>query len=227
MQIARHIIWTVREFYTSVGALKISVALGPGKRRPHHTRKSGGSNRVLNPRARKKLKIMARDGTYRCENTKRTASPDTEKWYSLWCRWNLQGNLAVAEGPKLREASQSSRWLDRRYWCWYNSEPYYSTKTNEKWMQALDWYIICTFTRWYNKKHQRRNHMSKVGFVRSSIYKKGLKKMARALRNTVERRMSESRVRENLLHGLMRGGWKLIRLPVYSNAYSTIKCKFR
>ena len=57
---------------------------------------------------------------------------------------------------------------------------YYSTKTNEKWMQALDWYIICTFTRWYNKKHQRRNHMSKVGFVRNSIYEKGLKKMARA-----------------------------------------------
>ena len=46
---------------------------------------------------------------------------------------------------------------------------YYSTKTNEKWMQALDWYIICTFTRWYNKKHQSRNHMSKVGFVRNSI----------------------------------------------------------
>ena len=30
---------------------------------------------------------------------------------------------------------------------------YYSTKTNETWMQELDWYIICTFTRWYNKKH--------------------------------------------------------------------------
>ena len=57
---------------------------------------------------------------------------------------------------------------------------YYSTKTNERWMQTLDWYIICTFTRWYNKKHQRRNHMSKVGFVRNSIYEKGLKKMARA-----------------------------------------------
>ena len=39
---------------------------------------------------------------------------------------------------------------------------YYSTKRNEKWMQALDWYIICTFTRWYNKKHQGRNRMSKV-----------------------------------------------------------------
>ena len=85
---------------------------------------------------------------------------------------------------------------------------YYSTKRNKKWMQALDWYIICTFTRWYNKKHQRRNRMSKVGFVRNSIYEKGLKKMARAWRNAVERRMLESRVRENLMHGLMRGGWK-------------------
>lgn len=57
---------------------------------------------------------------------------------------------------------------------------YYSTKRNGKWMKALDWYIICTFTRWYNKKHQRRNRMSKAGFVRNSIYGKGLKKMARA-----------------------------------------------
>ena len=50
--------------------------------------------------------------------------------------------------------------------------------------------------------------MSKVGFVRNSIYGRGLKKMAGAWRNAVERRMSESRVRENLMHGLMRGGWK-------------------
>ena len=57
---------------------------------------------------------------------------------------------------------------------------YYTTKTSDKWMQALDWYIICTFTRWYNKKHQRRNRMSKVGFVRSTIYEKGLKRMATA-----------------------------------------------
>ena len=57
---------------------------------------------------------------------------------------------------------------------------YYTTKTSDKWMQALDWYIICTFTRWYNKKHQRRNHMSKVGFVRNTVYKNGLKQMARA-----------------------------------------------
>ena len=57
---------------------------------------------------------------------------------------------------------------------------YYTTKTSDKWMQALDWYIICTFTRWYNKKHQRRNHMSKVGFVRNTLYKNGLKRMATA-----------------------------------------------
>lgn len=55
---------------------------------------------------------------------------------------------------------------------------YYRTKTSNQWLQSIDWYIICTFTRWYNKKHQRRNYMSKVGFVRNSIYEKGLKKMA-------------------------------------------------
>ena len=55
-----------------------------------------------------------------------------------------------------------------------------AVRGNETWMQELDWYIICTFTRWYNKKHQRRKHMSRVGFVRNSIYEKGLKKMARA-----------------------------------------------
>ena len=57
---------------------------------------------------------------------------------------------------------------------------YYTTKTSGKWMKALDWYTVCTFTRWYNKKHQRRNRMSKVGFVRSAIYEKGLKRMATA-----------------------------------------------
>lgn len=55
---------------------------------------------------------------------------------------------------------------------------YYQTKTDGKWMQALDWYIICTFTRWYNKKHQRRSYLSQVGKVRAIIYDKGLQKMA-------------------------------------------------
>lgn len=63
---------------------------------------------------------------------------------------------------------------------------YYRTRTSRKWLQALDWYIICTFTRWYNKKHQRRSHLSKVGYVRNSIYEKGLKKMATTRRNASE-----------------------------------------
>lgn len=55
---------------------------------------------------------------------------------------------------------------------------YYQTKTDGKWMQALDWYIICTFTRWYNKKHQRRNYLSQVSKVRAIIYDKGLRKLS-------------------------------------------------
>ena len=55
---------------------------------------------------------------------------------------------------------------------------YYRTKTSGKWMRSLDWYILCTFTRWYNKKHQRKRCMSKVEYVRNMIYGKGLKRMA-------------------------------------------------
>ena len=84
---------------------------------------------------------------------------------------NYEASLLVAKEEDLIKN------LNPKITGWKN---YYSTKRNKKWMQALDWYIICTFTRWYNKKHQRRNRMSKVGFVRNSIYEKGLKKTARA-----------------------------------------------
>lgn len=84
---------------------------------------------------------------------------------------NYEASLLVAKEEDLIKN------LNPKITGWKN---YYSTKRNKKWMQALDWYIVCTFTRWYNKKHQRRNRMSKVGFVRNSIYEKGLKKMARA-----------------------------------------------
>ena len=82
-----------------------------------------------------------------------------------------QSKPASCKGRRFNKESESEN---------HRMEELLLSKTNEKWMQALDWYIICTFTRWYNKKHQSRNHMSKVGFVRNSIYKKGLKKMARA-----------------------------------------------
>ena len=55
---------------------------------------------------------------------------------------------------------------------------YYRTKLNGKWMRSLDWYILCTFTRWFNKKHQRKSYISKMEYVRNMIYSKGLKRMA-------------------------------------------------
>ena len=57
---------------------------------------------------------------------------------------------------------------------------YYRTKLNGKWMRSLDWYILCTFTRWFNKKHQRKSYISKMEYVRNMIYSKGLKRMAEA-----------------------------------------------
>lgn len=55
---------------------------------------------------------------------------------------------------------------------------YYKTKTDTKWMHALDWYIICTFVRWYNKKHQRPRHLSQMKKVRMTLNEKGLQKMS-------------------------------------------------
>ena len=83
---------------------------------------------------------------------------------------NSRSLLAASEEDLIKN-------LNPKITGWKN---YYTTKTSDKWMKALDWYIICTFTRWYNKKHQRRNHLSKVGYVRSTIYEKGLKRMATA-----------------------------------------------
>ena len=57
---------------------------------------------------------------------------------------------------------------------------YYRTKLNGKWMRSLDWYILCTFTRWINKKHQRESYNSKMEYVRNMIHSKGLKRMAEA-----------------------------------------------
>lgn len=83
---------------------------------------------------------------------------------------NSRGLLVASEEDLIKN-------LNPKITGWKN---YYTTKTSNKWMQALDWYIICTFTRWYNKKHQRRNHMSKVGIMRNTLYKNGLKRMATA-----------------------------------------------
>lgn len=90
--------------------------------------------------------------------------------YAIKSNVNSRSLLVASEEDLIKN-------LNPKITGWKN---YYTTKTSDKWMKALDWYIICTFTRWYNKKHQRRNHMSKVGYVRNTLYEKGLKRMATA-----------------------------------------------
>lgn len=51
---------------------------------------------------------------------------------------------------------------------------YYGLRTAKRWLNSIDWYVIRRYTIWYNKKHQRRNHMSKVGIIRKAAYDNGL-----------------------------------------------------
>ena len=81
---------------------------------------------------------------------------------------------------------------------------YYKTRNDRKWMRAIDWYILCTFCRWNNKKRQQTRKLKGLYATKIRLQEKGLQLME-AWRNAVERRMSESRMRENLTYGLMRG----------------------
>ena len=54
---------------------------------------------------------------------------------------------------------------------------YYGLKTAEKWLRGIDWHILKWFTRWWNKKRQRRVHLSKNSLVRQQIYGFGLLKL--------------------------------------------------
>lgn len=55
---------------------------------------------------------------------------------------------------------------------------YYGIRTAKRWLNSIDWYVIRRYTIWYNKKHQRRNHMSRVSEVRKEVYERGLLKLA-------------------------------------------------
>ena len=54
---------------------------------------------------------------------------------------------------------------------------YYSTKTNETWMQELDWYILCTFCRWNNKKRQQTRKLKGLYATKIRLQEKGLQLM--------------------------------------------------
>lgn len=54
---------------------------------------------------------------------------------------------------------------------------YYGLSTAEKWLRKLDWHILQWFTRWWNKKRQKRLHLSQTSIVRQLVYRLGLQKL--------------------------------------------------
>ena len=54
---------------------------------------------------------------------------------------------------------------------------YYKTQNNSKWLKALDYYILCTFTRWYNKKHKKQRRLGNMNQVRKLLNENGLAKL--------------------------------------------------
>ena len=55
---------------------------------------------------------------------------------------------------------------------------YYGVKTAKWWLNSIDWYVIRRYAIWYNKKHQKRNHMRKIAIVRKKVYERGLLRLA-------------------------------------------------
>lgn len=64
--------------------------------------------------------------------------------------------------------------INRKIVGWRN---YYKTRNNDKWMKAIDWYTLCTFTRWYNKKHKIRRMLSNLCKVRGILRERNLQYM--------------------------------------------------
>ncbi len=54
---------------------------------------------------------------------------------------------------------------------------YYRTKTDGKWLKAIDWYLLCSFTRWSNKKHQQKRKLKDLYKTKLRLKKKGLQSM--------------------------------------------------
>lgn len=55
---------------------------------------------------------------------------------------------------------------------------YYGVKTAKAWLNKLDWYILLRLTIWWNKKRQKRRHLSGIKDVRQMSDKLGLLKLA-------------------------------------------------
>lgn len=54
---------------------------------------------------------------------------------------------------------------------------YYRTRNDRKWMGAIDWYILCTFCRWNNKKRQQTRKLKGIYATKQRLREKGLQLM--------------------------------------------------
>lgn len=54
---------------------------------------------------------------------------------------------------------------------------YYRTRNDRKWMNAIDWYILCTFCRWNNKKRQHTRKLKGLHETQQRLREKGLQRM--------------------------------------------------
>ena len=54
---------------------------------------------------------------------------------------------------------------------------YYKTRNDRKWMRAIDWYILCTFCRWNNKKRQQTRKLKGLYATKIRLQEKGLQLM--------------------------------------------------
>ena len=55
---------------------------------------------------------------------------------------------------------------------------YYKTRNDRKWMRAIDWYILCSFCRWNNKKRQQTRKLKGLYATKLRLQGKGLQLMA-------------------------------------------------
>ncbi|MCI6467558.1 MAG: group II intron reverse transcriptase/maturase [Faecalicatena sp.] len=54
---------------------------------------------------------------------------------------------------------------------------YHRTRNDRKWMGAIDWYILCTFCRWNNKKRQQTRKLKGIYATKQRLREKGLQLM--------------------------------------------------
>ncbi len=65
--------------------------------------------------------------------------------------------------------------MNRKIRGWRN---YYTTKKSWDWLNKIDWYIQCLFTRWNNKKRGKKGYYSGIGKMGKLLNERGLQKLA-------------------------------------------------